>query len=185
MTRVLLVPGRNDPLPEHWQEWLARRDPAHRWVRHATGGRYVADERVAALAAALDGVAEPTVLVAHSAGCLTVALWAASCGPGPVRGALLVTPPDLDEPWTDGTSVLPALPDVPLPFPSILAASRTDPVMTYDRAEHWAGRWGAELVDLGDAGHLTTADGYGPWPLAETLIARLATHRARRSPASG
>ncbi|MFC5942968.1 alpha/beta hydrolase [Micromonospora harpali] len=177
MTRVLLVPGRNDPLPEHWQEWLARRDPAHRWVRHATGGRYVADERVAALAAALDGVTEPAVLVAHSAGCLTVALWAASCGPGPVRGALLVTPPDLDEPWTDGTSVLPALPDAPLPFPSILAASRTDPVMTYDRAAHWARRWGAELVDLGDAGHLTTADGYGPWPLAEHLIARLAPRR--------
>ncbi|MFG1800307.1 RBBP9/YdeN family alpha/beta hydrolase [Micromonospora carbonacea] len=175
MTRVLLVPGRNDPRPEHWQEWLARRDPARRMVRHATGGRYVADERVAALAAALDGVTGPTVLVAHSAGCLTVALWAASCGPGPVRGALLVTPPDIAEPWTDGAHTGPALPDDPLPFPSILAASRTDPAMTYDRAEHRARRWGSELVDLGDAGHMTTADGYGPWPLAEDLIARLST----------
>ncbi|MFI6162709.1 alpha/beta hydrolase [Micromonospora haikouensis] len=25
-----------------------------------------------------------------------------------------------------------------------------------------ARRWGSELVDLGDAGHMTTADGYGP-----------------------
>ncbi|MFC8849886.1 MULTISPECIES: hypothetical protein [unclassified Micromonospora] len=38
MTRVLLVPGRNDPLPEHWQEWLAGRDPARSMVRHATAG---------------------------------------------------------------------------------------------------------------------------------------------------
>ncbi|WP_165878040.1 hypothetical protein [Micromonospora sp. MW-13] len=27
MTRVLLVPGRNEPLPGRWQEWLRGRDP--------------------------------------------------------------------------------------------------------------------------------------------------------------
>ncbi|WP_405094906.1 RBBP9/YdeN family alpha/beta hydrolase [Micromonospora sp. NBC_01412] len=172
MTRVLLVPGRNEPLPEHWQEWLRGRNPEHRWVRHARRGRYVAEDRLAALTAALGETAEPTVLVAHSAGCLTVALWARG-GPGPVRGALLVAPPDIAEPWTDGESSMPALPDDPLPFPSILAASRSDPMMAYERAAHYAGRWDAELVDLGDAGHVTTADGYGPWPLAEDLIARL------------
>ncbi|WP_328822361.1 RBBP9/YdeN family alpha/beta hydrolase [Micromonospora rubida] len=61
----------------------------------------------------------------------------------------------------------------PLPFPSILAASCNDPMMAYERAAHYAGRWGSALVDLGDAGHVTTADGYGPWPLAEELIAQL------------
>ncbi|MGC4805456.1 RBBP9/YdeN family alpha/beta hydrolase [Micromonospora sp. DT233] len=173
MTRVLLVPGRNEPLPGHWQEWLRGRDPQRRRVRHARRGRYVTVDRLAALAAAIDESAEPTVLVAHSAGCLTVALWARG-GPGPVRGALLVAPPDLAEPWTDGESSMPALPAGRLPFPAILAASRTDPVMAYERAAHHAERWGAELVDLGDVGHMTTADGYGPWPLAEELIARLA-----------
>ena len=172
MTRVLLVPGRNEPLPGHWQEWLRGRHPDHHWVRHTERGRYVADDRLAALASALDGVDEPTVLVAHSAGCLTVALWALG-GPGPVRGALLVAPPDIVEPSTDGQSTFPALPDAPLPFPSILVASRNDPVMTFDRAVLRAERWGAELVDLGDAGHVTTADGYGLWPLAEELISRL------------
>ncbi|WP_320065337.1 hypothetical protein [Micromonospora sp. RTGN7] len=47
MTRVLPVPGRNEPLPEHWQEWLRGRDPERRWVRHARRGRYVAEDRLA------------------------------------------------------------------------------------------------------------------------------------------
>ncbi|MFB9360579.1 alpha/beta hydrolase [Amorphoplanes nipponensis] len=33
--------------------------------------------------------------------------------------------------------------------------------------------WGAELVDAGDAGHLETASGYGPWPDGERLVAAL------------
>ena len=38
---------------------------------------------------------EPAVLIAHSAGCITTVAWA-SRHAGPVRAALLVTPPYLD-----------------------------------------------------------------------------------------
>jgi len=37
-----------------------------------------------------------------------------------------------------------------------------------------AADWGADLVDAGDAGHINTASGYGPWPGGEELIGRLA-----------
>ena len=39
----------------------------------------------------------------------------------------------------------------------------------------WAAGWGAELVDLGEVGHLNPASGYGAWPRAEGFIDALAT----------
>ena len=56
------------------------------------------------------------------------------------------------------------LPRDPLPFPSLLITSRTDPYCAYDRAEDFSYTWGAALVDAGEAGHLNTESGFGPWP---------------------
>jgi hypothetical protein len=68
----------------------------------------------------------------------------------------------------------------PLPFPSILVASRTDPHCAFDRAEDFAYAWGAALADAGNAGHLNTASGHGPWP--EGLM-RFAGFLAKLQPA--
>ncbi|MCY1465675.1 Serine hydrolase [compost metagenome] len=62
------------------------------------------------------------------------------------------------------------IPKNPLPFPSILAASRNDPLATWPRAAEMASGWGSKLVDLGEVGHLNPAAGYGPWPRATALI---------------
>jgi hypothetical protein len=56
------------------------------------------------------------------------------------------------------------LPRDPLPFPSLLVASRSDPYCTFERAEDFAYAWGSALLDAGDAGHVNIASGYGPWP---------------------
>ena len=42
----------------------------------------------------------PTVVVPHSLGCLTVAEWAARHS-GPIVGALMVAPADVDDDWAD------------------------------------------------------------------------------------
>lgn len=42
-----------------------------------------------------------------------------------------------------------------------------------DALERAARDWGSELVDLGAVGHLNPASGYGEWPQALHLIARL------------
>nr|MDT0657076.1 alpha/beta hydrolase [Micromonospora sp. DSM 115978] len=192
MTRVLLVPGRGTPLPEHWQRRWSREHPEYHWVRHRVIGTVDLADRVAALTDAVDRSPEPAVLVAHSAGCVTVALWAAlppgpARHPHPVRGALLVTPPDLDR--YAGTAAVPdsrlpadvcgrawpALPTARLSFPSILVASRNDEWMAFDRAVRCASDWGAELVDAGEVGHLDTSSGFGPWPAGERLLERLVT----------
>ena len=39
-----------------------------------------------------------------------------------------------------------------------------DPHCAYEKAEDISYAWGAAIVDAGDAGHLNTESGHGPWP---------------------
>jgi predicted alpha/beta hydrolase family esterase len=99
----------------------------------------------------------------------------------PIQGALLATPADLEVSMPGGYPTLDVLeehgwlpvPRKPLPFPSILGASRNDPLAAFDRAAGMAADWGSRLVDLGEVGHLNPAAGYGEWPQADTLIREL------------
>ncbi|GIF95834.1 RBBP9/YdeN family alpha/beta hydrolase [Catellatospora citrea] len=177
MVRHLLVPGRGIPRPEHWQRRWADAHPEYRWAPYPPGPPYTVQERVAALHEAVMADTTPAVLIAHSAGCITAVTWAAH-HVGPVRAALLVTPPYIDPLWSPGPdrpsdSVFGTVPRWPLPFRTVLVASRTDPYTTFAQFEQYAADWGAELYDAGDAGHLETADGYGPWPDGERLVAAL------------
>ncbi|WP_422769750.1 RBBP9/YdeN family alpha/beta hydrolase [Plantactinospora sp. WMMC1484] len=186
MSRILLVPGRGRPKPEHWLRRWADANPHYRWAPYPPAPPFTLAERIAALHDAVTGgrevaMTEPAVLVAHSAGCLSVAAWAAdqTGATALVRAALLVTPPYIDprlpsEP--DGhpdDGVYGPVPRARLPFRSILVASRTDPYTTFAQFEEYAADWGAELFDAGDAGHIETASGYGPWPAGERLLAIL------------
>lgn len=174
MTRFLLVPGRGKPRRGHWQQRLADTHPDYRWAPEPTGPPFLLEERVTTLHEAVSAADEPAVLIAHSAGCLTTVVWAAR-HTGPVRGALVVAPPHVDpehSPDLDAATL--AAFRRRLPFPAVLVASRTDPWSTFEQFERYAEDWGAELVDLGDAGHVDTASGYGPWPDVERLVATLA-----------
>jgi predicted alpha/beta hydrolase family esterase len=55
-------------------------------------------------------------------------------------------------------------PSTPLPFPSLLIASRDDPHATYEEMETMALDWGAQVIDAGAAGHIDAQSGHGPWP---------------------
>jgi hypothetical protein len=41
--------------------------------------------------------------------------------------------------------------------------------MAQPRARWLAKRWGAEFVDMGEAGHINVASGFGPWPEGRAL----------------
>ncbi|GGK36743.1 RBBP9/YdeN family alpha/beta hydrolase [Salinarimonas ramus] len=161
---ILLVPGLGGSGPDHWQA---------RWERSLTTARIVPQEDwdapdLDAWAARVeDAVAcatRPVVLVAHSLGNHVVAT-AAPRLEGRIAGAYLVAPPDLHdaermpEILRDMT-----IPDVALPFASLVVASRTDPYCAFERAEAIAGSWGAPVVDAGESGHLNAESGHGPWP---------------------
>lgn len=183
---VLIVPGLRDAVAQHWQTLLeARLRAAGRPVAAVPPmGRDDLDcaARVDAIERVAQSVAGALVVVAHSGGCIMVAHWAQRTQRA-VQGALLATPPDFESPMPTGYPTLDALraggwlplPRTKLPFPSIVAASRDDPLATFDRATALADDWGSQLADLGQVGHLNPASGFGDWPAADGFIARLSS----------
>ena len=117
------------------------------------------------IADAVNGEAKPSVLVAHGPG-VAGAVHAAGRFQTPVAGAFLVAP------WEPEISGLPALPTGPLPFPSIVVASRNDPNYAFERAEQYAADWGSLFIDAGEIGGIDSASGHGPWPEGSMTFAR-------------
>jgi predicted alpha/beta hydrolase family esterase len=181
---ILIVPGLRDHVEAHWQTQLAAdlqdRGRSVRAVPPMGRADLDCKTRVAAIEREAQAIEGPLILVAHSGGCVMVAHWARHTGRA-VQGALLAVPPDFEEAMPEGYPALQDLeaggwlpvPRIPLPFPSIVAASRDDPLGRYERIATLAGCWGSCLVDLGAVGHLNPASGFGPWPRAEALIAEL------------
>jgi predicted alpha/beta hydrolase family esterase len=163
---ILMVPGLGNSGPEHWQT---------RWQQNLSSARRVEQEDwdeprrdgwTSRLFEAVSAAEKPVVLIAHSLGVVTVVHAVPGFPPGKVSGAFLVGLPDIEE----NEAVPPVeasfapIPRRPLPFPSILFASRSDPYCAYERAEDFAYAWGAAIADAGDSGHINTASGHGPWP---------------------
>ncbi|QCP52631.1 alpha/beta hydrolase [Trinickia violacea] len=177
---ILIVPGLRDHVPEHWQTLLQATLPNAVSVAPLERDKLSRAARVAALDAALAAIHGPVILVAHSAGVMITVHWA-RWHEREIHGALLATPPDLERPMPAGYPTVDVLrqndwfpcPHQPLPFPSIVAASRNDPLAQFDRVVAMANDWGSRLVDLGEVGHLNPAAGFGEWPMAETLIREL------------
>jgi len=66
-----------------------------------------------------------------------------------------------------------------LPCRSILVTSQNDPWMGVDEYPTLLRGWGSSVIDLGDAGHINTAAGYGPWPYGKQLVDALIYEEAR------
>jgi predicted alpha/beta hydrolase family esterase len=178
--RVLVLPGLHDSGPTHWQSRLqahfrhAVRVQQHDW---AAADLNAWAERIDATLAA-----QPParwVAVAHSFGCLALLRHLTTLHPARnrdhgVQSALLVAPADPDK-----FGIAPLLPPHRLCIDTVLIASETDPWMAYPEVHRWARTWGSQLINLGDAGHINVASGFGPLPLA-TSVAQQLIHRAER-----
>lgn len=174
---VLIVPGLREHVTEHWQTLLAAKLSKVRSVPPLESCKLSCAARVDAIQRAVEQIAGPVILVAHSAGVLMVLHWAALHN-RPIKGALLAAPPDLDASWPQGypspeslrTNGWDPLPKGRLPFPSIVAASSNDHLASLEAVTRMAQDWGSELVNLGEVGHLNPASGYGEWLQAEAFI---------------
>jgi predicted alpha/beta hydrolase family esterase len=179
-TTFLIIPGLREHVADHWQTLLAAKLPHVHSVPPLETDKLSCAARVEAIQQALDAIDGPVILVAHSAGVMMVAHWAQKYS-RKIKAALLATPADVESPFPAGyptTEVLEAngwlpIPRQPLAFPSILAASRNDPLARFERLEQLASDWHSELLDLGEVGHLNPAAGFGEWPEAEELLRRL------------
>jgi uncharacterized protein len=163
---ILIIPGWTNAGPEHWQtRWIKGLKTARRVEQADWDTPRIADW-VANIVAAVKAATRPVLLVAHSCGVSAVVHAAPLLPAGVVVGALLVAAPDLDDSdiWPAAHGGFAPVPTHRLPFPALLVASTTDPYCTIERATTFAADWGATFVNAGDAGHINTASGHGPWP---------------------
>lgn len=170
---VVFVPGYGNAGPGHWQRLWHEAMPGSVWVEQADWHHPERDAWVEGVRRAVAVIRGPVLFVAHSLGSLTVAEW--SLGhEHRVAGALLVAVPD-PESRAFPASIRGFGPPVRtrLPFSGRLVASRTDPYMSLARSRDLARDWGCVWHDLGDAGHINAASGFGPWPEGRRLLAQL------------
>lgn len=169
---ILVVPGLNGSGPDHWQTWVQRALGAGR-VEQQNWAQADIDIWSARVVEDIRACPRAVWLIAHSFGCLASVVAAAQVG-GRIAGALLVAPASPDK-----FGITDRIPSAPLPFPAVLAASRNDPWMSFASASAWAERWGARLVDLGEAGHVNVESGHGPWPDGLALFRALLDAQTR------
>jgi predicted alpha/beta hydrolase family esterase len=176
MTRpILVVPGLNGSGEGHWQRFLLEDFDEAQLVDQADWSNPEAErwqERLEEAIAANPGA----IIVAHSLGTMLAARLAQSSVASLVGGALLVAPADIER-----TSALHArsyefgrIPTEALPFPSLVVASRDDVYMSLDKAVSLAKSWQAPLVDVGYAGHINVASGFGRWVQGYELVRQVA-----------
>lgn len=163
---ILILPGYAGSEEEHWQARWASRLKTARIVAQDDWHRPDPEAWRARVAEAVAAATRPVVLIAHSLGVVAAVEAAPRFAPGAVIGALLVAFPDIEAgaELPESVRAFAPVPRDPLPFPSLLVASRTDPHCNYERAEDYAYAWGSALVDAGESGHINVASGHGPWP---------------------
>jgi uncharacterized protein len=183
-TTLLIVPGLRDHVADHWQTLLTKRLESRRLVYTVPPlGRedLSCTKRVDAIQQTLQRIHGPVIVVAHSGGVMSFVHWTRKYYCLNIVGALLAAPADLETPlppdypsfdYLRNNGWLP-VPRAKLPFPSLVAVSSNDPLAEQSRIEEFARDWGSECVHLGAVGHLNPASGFGEWPQAEELIARL------------
>jgi len=165
--KILIVPGKGNSEPKHWQSLLEARLPHAERVEQGNWQQPSLPawaERVALTAQRQQG---PVVVVAHSFGCLAT-VQALSFLHAPIAASLLVAPADPKHFGIDPVGL-----HTPLPGVHHMVVSDNDPWLTRKRADELARSWRVRQVGLGQAGHINVASGFGLWPQAEELLAAL------------
>lgn len=163
---ILIIPGWSGSGPDHWQSRWEQKLSTARRIDQTDWHTPKLNDWTARIINEVRAATRPVVLVAHSLGVHAVAHAVRELADANIAGAFLVTPPS--------ERAIRAIPGIdaafapfattPLPFPSVLVASRDDPYATYEEAETLGQIWGAKLVDAGASGHINAASGHGPWP---------------------
>lgn len=176
----LTVPGWTGSGPDHWMSLWEREDRAWQRVEQADWDDPRPEKWIDALDRRVASAPKPVVLLAHSCGVATVTRWAVAPEARVVCG-ILVAPPDTE---------LAAAPDQvrrfgparseAMPFPTLVIASRNDPYCSWERVQRFAELWGSELFDAGEAGHLNTSSGHGPWIAGRTVVTAFAERQRLR-----
>jgi hypothetical protein len=171
---ILIAPGLGNSGPDHWQRRWGSRMPNARFIEQDEWERPVLADWVARIHQEIMLATRPVVLVGHSMSVAAIVHTARQLADTKVRGAFLVSPPDFDADTLPATArSFGEVPTDPLPFPSMVVASTTDPLVGVERAQGFAADWGSDFKLAGDAGHINAASGHGPWPEGLLMFAEL------------
>jgi predicted alpha/beta hydrolase family esterase len=185
-TRFLTIPGLASSGPNHWQTiWETQYPHLFTRTEQDNWDWPEKDKWVPRLQETISKLTEPTVLVAHSLGCITVAHWAQEFQSDHVVGALLVAPADaeLSKRLNFVVGFRP-IPTKPLPFKSIVVASTNDIYASISRSEHFAKTWGSEFVNVGKKGHINAVSNLEDWPSGKQILQRLSLVNLAEMPVS-
>ncbi len=171
-TETLILPGLNGSPEGHWQRHWARDRSDSRVVEQENWTCPDLDSWLRRLESAIEASPGDVRLVAHSLGCVLAANLANHRLASRIRGALLVAPCDLETAEKLHPCVINFghMPRSPLPFPSLVVGSLNDPYMSVERLRHTTRCWGSALIDLGEAGHINIASGFGRWKVGYRLL---------------
>ncbi|MBW9063108.1 serine hydrolase family protein [Rhizobium herbae] len=174
MTPTLILPGLNGSGEGHWQRFWLKDDAESRLVEQDDWQSPKVKVWLERLEEVL--VCEgPAYIVAHSLGCLL----AAKCADRPsarlIKGALLVAPCDLSttEKLHPGAIHFGRMPTRALPFPTITVGSLNDIYMPLETLSLYCRLWKTEARNLGLAGHINIASGFGRWTGGYGLLSLL------------
>lgn len=177
---ILVLPGRGNSGPDHWQTYWEAQDERFERVLQREWTTPEKDEWVRHLAQVLAARQAPVILVAHSLAVALVNQLAAAWPdlypdtPLPVAGALLVGPSDTEATdYPPGPVGFAPMPLRRLPFPSIVVASTNDPRVTLERARFFADAWGARLEVAGALGHMGSDARLADWPQGKQWLEAL------------
>ena len=162
---TLIVPGLHGSGAGHWQTWWQGKDRNALRVEQDDWATPDLDAWSDKLRQAVDESRSGVWIVAHSFGCLA-SLHVAQQRAERIRGLFLVAPADPDK-----FGVAAKLPET-LDVPTILVASRTDPWLSFDKAQCWAKTLESQFVDFGEAGHINAESGFGAWQAGFDLFGK-------------
>lgn len=167
---VLMVPGIDGSDEAHWQSrWQDDLGDGAGRIAPSSWTAPELDDWLAAIDRALPD--RPTLLIAHSLGCLAVGRWLTTRTPGPVRGAVLVAPPDSSGPrFPAAAGSFVGRRVRPLPVPGLVIAGDDDPYAAPEATRRLAAAWDVPVVTVARGGHLNSASGLGDWPAGRNLV---------------
>lgn len=164
MTNYFIVPGLGGSGENHWQTHFEKSGKNFQRIEQQNWDAPHLIEWASNIENAIAPYdASNVILVGHSLGCLTIALWAKQYGRN-IKGAFLVAPPDtalLRE--KVAIDLQDEISNAIIHFPTLLVASTTDHWASIEKAGSYANNWGSQFINIGPAGHINEQSGHGAW----------------------
>ena len=174
MINYFIIPGLGNSGPEHWQTYFEKSGDNFNRILQREWDAPVCAEWIETIDKTLAPYDLSTVvLIAHSLGCSAIAHWASVYNRS-IKGAMLVAPSDPEAPHYD----FPAKGFDPMPlkriaFKTVVVASVDDVWVSLNRAKYFADHWQSEFINVGSAGHINVASGFGEWKQGLDILKRL------------